>query len=258
MLQRVTMLCLTFLMLSVFTHGVSWDNWRGPNFNGTTSGTHLPKTFSRTENIKWQLPMIGVGSATPIIINDSIFLTSTEQGSENLYGLCIDRKTGKEKWRKQIASGKVFRGGTCLANSSPATDGKYVVFLFSTGDIACYDYSGKKIWHRALEKEYGAFAFLWPFNTSPVIYDGKCYVPVLQRDEPAGGRGSGEMKSYLLCMALDTGKTIFKSNRPCNAKLESREAYTTIIPYQTKGGLQLLLAGGDRLTSHDPKSGETI
>ena len=80
------------------------------------------------------------------------------------------------------------------------------------------------------------------------------YLPVLQRDEPVHGRGKPSSDSYILSINPGNGKTIWKHTRPSNAKKESLESFGTIIPHEN----QLIIAGGDVITGHDPKSGDEI
>jgi len=51
---------------------------------------------------------------------------------------------------------------------------------------------------------------------------------------------------------------LWKQVRTSDAVAESHEAYTTPIPYQFDGRQQLLIAGGDCLTGHDPESGKEL
>ena len=55
-------------------------------------------------------------------------------------------------------------------------------------------------------------------------------------------------------MNPQNGKTVWKHNRPSIAKMESLESFGTIIPHKN----QLLIAGGDVLTGHDPRSGKEL
>ena len=55
-------------------------------------------------------------------------------------------------------------------------------------------------------------------------------------------------------MDPDNGKTLWKHIRPSDAQKESLESFGTIIPYKN----QLLVAGGDVLSSHDPKTGKEL
>ena len=63
---------------------------------------------------------------------------------------------------------------------SPATDGKRVIILFGTGDIAGFDLDGKELWKRNLGRDYGSFAFMWVYGASPLLLDGQLFVQVLQ------------------------------------------------------------------------------
>ena len=98
------------------------------------------------------------------------------------------------------------------------------------------------------------FAFNGPFLLRPLSSKENFILPILQRDEPVHGRGKQGTKSFLLCMDPDNGKTIWKHIRPSNAQKESLESFGTIIPYKN----QLLVAGGDVLSSHDPKTGKEL
>src|SRR5215207_10369270 len=41
------------------TTAENWPQWRGPNFNGSTSEKKLPTQWSRTEGVVWTTPMPG-------------------------------------------------------------------------------------------------------------------------------------------------------------------------------------------------------
>src|SRR5206468_3658760 len=137
---------------------------------------------------------------------------------------------------------------------SPATDGQRVIFFYGNGDLVAYDVDGKQLWKRNIQKEYGEFAFQWTFSTSPLLYGGKLYMQVLQRDVPANGRGKKDVpnESYLLALDPANGKELWRQLRPSEAVAESREAFTTPVPYEEGGRKQLIVIGGDCLTGHDP------
>jgi outer membrane protein assembly factor BamB len=124
--------------------------------------------------------------------------------------------------------------------------------------LAAFDTSGKTLWSRDLQKDYGAFAYQWTYGASPTLYNGMLLVQVLQRNEPVHGRGQADAPSYLLALEPRTGKEIWKHVRPSDAHQESREAYSTIIPFVDKGRTELLVAGGDCITGHSPKDGTEL
>lgn len=259
-LFRCAFISGTLLLATQFLHAENWPHWRGPNYDGSTSEKNLPAEFSKTSNVKWTATMPGPSAATPIIWGDRIFLSSTDLRTKTLRALCLDRKTGKELWNHEIAPGFNQDNRSTLASPSPVTDGETVYFYYGTGDLAAFDFDGKKIWSRNIQKDYGQFAFLWTYSTSPTLWNGKLFIQVLQRDVPVNGRGraDGPNDSYLLALDPKTGRELWKHIRPSDAREESREAFTTPIPFKHGGREELLIVGGDCITGHDPKDGSEL
>ncbi len=96
------------------------------------------------------------------------------------------------------------------------TDGKIAIFFYGNGDLVCFDADGTRRWARNVQKDYGPFAFFWTFSSSPLLYDGKLYLQVLQRDVPVRGRGLTDRanESYLLALDPETGKTLWRARPP--------------------------------------------
>lgn len=235
----------------------NWAQWRGPHFNGSSSEKNLPTTFSRTEGVVWNAPLPGPSGATPVVFGDRLFVSSADEAAKTCVALAFETKTGKELWRVKITDGMGRDRMSTFSNSSPVTDGKHVWFFYGTGDFVCLDLSGKEIWRRNIEKDYGQFAFQWTFSSSPLLFDGRLYLQVLQRNVPVNGRGQkdGPNASYLLALDPATGKELWKVIRPAEAKEESLEAFSTPMPYTHAGRTELLITGGDCVSGADPKTG---
>nr|ADI23092.1 hypothetical protein [uncultured gamma proteobacterium HF0770_07M15] len=250
------------LILAAFTLTASaadWANWRGPNHNGSTEAAGLPVKFSKTENIAWKVTMPGPSAATPIILGDKVFVSSTDPKAKELLALCLDRRTGKEIWRHVVGSGYQLDNRSNYASPSPATDGEVVTFFYGNGDLATFDLNGKKLWAKKIQAEENGFAFQWTFSSSPLLHDGILYLQVLQRNTGVRGHGKANgNKSYLLALDPKTGKQLWKHNRPSNAKAESLEAFSTPMPFTHNGREELLIVGGDCLTGHNPKTGKEL
>lgn len=255
-------LAFSFLALVSCVQADNWPQWRGPAFNGTSTETNLPETWTR-ESAKWATPLPGPSGATPAVWSDSIFVTSPDK-EKNLLLFCIDRKDGAVRWQKQLATGDINKGKGNMASPSPITDGKTVWALFGTGDLAALDFRGNILWQRHLGEEYGRFSINWIYGSSPLLYDGRLYIQVLQRnpappDYPGLAGGSPERESYLLALDPQTGRNLWKVARPSEAKLESQESYATPIPHiGADGKAQILIAGGNCLTGHDPATGKEL
>ncbi len=53
-----------------------WPQWRGPDASGAALDSDPPTTWSETENIKWKIDVPGVGSSTPIILGDRVYVST--------------------------------------------------------------------------------------------------------------------------------------------------------------------------------------
>jgi outer membrane protein assembly factor BamB len=239
-----------------------WPHWRGPFFNGSTDETNLPAAWSLTENLRWTADLPGPSAATPIICRDRVFISSTVPERDQLVAICLDRLTGRELWRRDVASPmrRPRDSRSTYSASSPVTDGQVVIFFYGSGVLAAFDFDGNEKWKRNIEKDYGPFAFQWTFGSTPLLYGGKLYLQVLQRDVPVGPYGLPDRvnESYLLAMDPTTGTTRWQHARPSDAYMESREAFSSPLPFQYQGRSEILISGGDCLTGHDPESGKEL
>ena len=242
----------------------NWSNWRGPNHNGTSPETGLPTKFSRTQNVKWKTDLPGVSAATPIVHGNHVFLSSANEGNDTLHALALDRRTGKILWNHKIASTYRRDSRSTFAAPSPVTDGKLVYFHYGNGEVAAFDFQGKKAWSRNLQDQHGQFSIQWTPSSSPLLHGGKLYFQVLQRDVQVEFRGNRYGKpgknndSYFLAVDPKTGKDLWKVIRPSKAVHESREAFSSPYPMINNGREEIVLVGGDAISGHHPATGKEL
>ncbi len=251
--------CLALLLavtLPVF--GANWGQWRGPNFNGSTDAGSLPTHWSKTDNVAWSADMPGPSAASPIVWGDHVFISSANPDTDSLHALGYDRDSGKLLWEHQVGKGYRRDDRSDYSSCSPSTDGEVVVFFYGNGLMFAYDFDGKELWKRDIEKEFGKLAFGWTPSTSPLLFDGRLILQILQRDVPAWGHGEAENESYLLALNPKTGKELYRTLRVNKATAESMEAFTTPVPYEFGGRKEILVAGGDAISGHDPENGEEL
>ncbi len=251
---------LTLLVVVCAAGAGDWPHWRGPYFNGSSDEVNLPTAWTTTDNVAWRVDLPGPSAATPIVWGEHVFVPSVNLAEDTLLAMCLDRIDGRVRWRHTVAQGTRRDRRSYFAAPSPVTDGKVVVFFYSNGELLAFDFEGRRLWRRNIQEDYGPFAFLWTFSSSPMLFKGTLYLQVLQRDVPVDGRGLAgqENLSYLLAMDPQTGKTLWRHIRPSPAVAESREGFSTPIPARFGDADQLLLAGGDVLTGHDPESGREL
>ena len=248
------------LAIPFCTTAGDWPNWRGPTFNGASTETGLPEKFSKTENVKWTATMPGSAAATPIIWGDRVFVSTTDESTKSLLAICLRRTDGSELWRREVGFGISRDPRSNFASPSPVADGERVFFFYGNGDLICFNHSGDQLWKRSITKDYGEFAFQWTFSSSPVLFDGRLYLQILQRDVPVNGRGrsDGPNESFLLALDPKSGAELWRHLRPSEARAESLEAFSTPIPSEHEGRKELLIAGGDCISGHDPATGKEL
>jgi outer membrane protein assembly factor BamB len=197
-----------------------------------------------------------------------VYVTASVEEAGLLLALCLERESGAVRWEDDAGSGYQPRGKgsktrvdnrSDYASPSPVAHADGVVFLFGNGDLVSYDRAGKRVWARNLQKDLGDWAFQWTFGASPTLYEGRLYLPILQRDQPTDGTPSAQpIPSFLLALELASGKELFRVPRPSPAKMESLESYSTAIPFEAGARKELLVVGGDVITGHDLASGKEL
>lgn len=251
---------LASALVCVALSAENWPQWRGPHLNGSSSEKGLPAVLDKAAPT-WVAPLPGKSGATPAVWNDHIFVTSPD-AQKNLQLLALNRKDGSVRWQQTITVGDKEIGRNNMSSPSPVTDGKRVYAMFATGDLVAFDFDGKQVWARNLARDYGKFAIMWIYGSSPVLHEGRLYVQVLQRDNPAeyahAMDGKPTRESYILAIDAKDGKDVWRHVRTTDSTKESMESYATPLPYKSKAGWELLVVGGDHVTAHALKDGAEL
>ena len=116
---------------------------------------NLPVKWTTTENIAWKLPMPELSGSTPIVWSDRIFLNVAEKGS--LFLWAVDRNKGEPIWKRHLSDGDNRQRKQNMSTPSPVTDGTNVWVMTGTGILKAFDFAGKEMWMRDIQKEYGQF-----------------------------------------------------------------------------------------------------
>ena len=239
--------CVVFGDMNVYAE--NWPQWRGPSLNGISTESNLPVKWTTTENIAWKLPLPAWSGSTPIVWSDRIFLNVAENGS--LFLWAIDRTKGEAIWKRHLSDGDHRERKQNMSTPSPVTDGTNVWVMTGTGILKAFDFSGKELWARDIQKEYGRFGLNWGYGSSPMLYGDSLFVQVLhgmKTDDP----------SYILRISKVNGRTIWRQERPTNARFESPDSYTTPAIVRNGNDLELVITGGDAVTGHDVNTGKEL
>ena len=247
------------LSMAAACWAADWPQWRGPLFNGSTDERDVPASWSATDGIAWVSPLPGPSGATAVVSNGRVFVTSMVKGTPDFVALCFDAGTGKRLWQKHMGSNARRLPRNNMVSPSPTADGKSVFFLYGEGTLAGFDFEGKELWSRNIEKEYGNLALQFGYSNSPVLYDGKLFITVIRRNKPyREPSADGPLDSFIAALDPATGKTLWKQQRKTNAFDEGMETYSTPIPFVREGKAELLTTGGDFIISYDPATGQEL
>lgn len=250
-----TAVLITLFVFPKMIRAADWPQWRGPHFNGTSDQTGLPESLD-PNTLMWKTALPGPGEATPVVVNERIYLSGYNKEDKSLFAMCLNGKTGKVLWQHTVSTFDKMPRRNVIASPSPVADKNGAIFLYSEGTLAAFDTDGKVQWKRNLVEEYGPFKLGWGYSSSPLLYDGRLYIAVLR--SPEQDNAADPMHPYLLGVNPTDGQTIFKVDRPTDATDDAPEAYTTPIPVEINGQKQILLYGGNYLTGHDLKTGKEL
>jgi outer membrane protein assembly factor BamB len=236
---------LVCLLWSVAARADNWPNWRGPNANGVAASGDFPIKWSASENVLWSIDLPSHGASTPIVWQDRIYLTLSQDG-RNL-ARCYNWQ-GEQQWQVDVGQerpGKNKKASGC--NSSPITDGQHVYVYFKSGDFACLDMQGRIVWQTNLQEKFAEDTLWWDLGTSPVLTDEHVVVAVVQ---------SGP--AYIVALDKVTGDVAWKVDRLLNAPEEANQSYSTPLVIQHDGKQMLVVLGADHVTAHDAADGREL
>jgi outer membrane protein assembly factor BamB len=250
----------------------NWPQWRGPDGDGVSHETKLPLAWTKTSGIAWRCPLPQWGTSTPAIWGDAIFVTA-HVDKQKLLLLRIDKKTGRIDWTRQVGAGQcrrmpadhktkeqrrhqVFHDAQNLASPSPVTDGEVVVAHFGNGDLAAYDFAGKRLWRRNLQQDHGDYTIWWGHANSPMLYRD-LVISICLQDSCADLPGDPS-PSYIVAHDKRSGRERWKTMRMTAATHESCDSYTTPILRTDNGRPELIVMGGQMLDACDPATGKRL
>lgn len=248
----------------------NWSSFRGNNASGIADGRKTPATWSvdKSQNIVWKASIPGFSHASPIVWGNRVYVitaisSDTATGfvaKDRGIGLAddnvkhtwkiysLDKKTGAVIWSQTAYEG-VPRARRHVkatqANSTPVTDGRYVVALFGSEGLAAYDVNGKLLWKQDLgilnPGLWDDPTSSWGHSSSPIIYKD---LVIVQAD--------GHKQSFIAAFNLRDGKQAWRVERG-----EITSWTTPTINTATKRA-ELIANGGRFIRGYDPLTGKEI
>ncbi|HEX5707001.1 MAG TPA: PQQ-binding-like beta-propeller repeat protein [Pyrinomonadaceae bacterium] len=268
-MKRVLSLTLLIVAGVVSASAQNWPQYRGPRASGVADGMKTPTAWDgvKGEGVVWKTPVPGLSHSSPVVWGERVFVitaVSSEPPAVNVkdkgIGLArdearhawkiyaLERKTGKILWERTAHEG-VPRARRHIkatqANSTPATDGRYVVALMGSEGLYAYDMSGKLVWKQDLgvlnpglwdDKNSS-----WGHASSPVIYRD---LVIVQAD--------GHAQSFIAAFNLKDGKQAWRVER---VEITS---WSTPTILEGKTRTELIANGGRFIRGYDPLTGKEL
>jgi outer membrane protein assembly factor BamB len=169
-----------------------WNQWRGPNRDGTFSGATLPAAWKPDSLAKqWRLT-VGEGHASPVIAGDRVYVFAREDDQEVMR--CLSLADGKLLWRDAYAAPyemhPAARGHGKGPKATPAVAGGRVFALGIDGHVSAYDAaSGRVLWRKEFSRDFKSTSPAFGAAASPLVDGDRVYIHV-------GGRNNGAFTAF--------------------------------------------------------------
>ena len=149
-----------FLVLSFvnYSFGKEWTQFRGPGTSGHSSDKAIPSTITKNE-IKWTFDLPGTGHSSPVIWDQTVFLTLSSKDSPGTrYVMALSLVDGSIKWQNKQEH-QVYRQHRFndFSSSTPCCDEKrvYVTWTSPKGvEAIALNHQGKELWKIKLGNFY--------------------------------------------------------------------------------------------------------
>lgn len=230
--------------------GADWPQFRGPGGQGHSDATNLPVTWSEKENIKWKVPVAGLGWSSPAIQGDQIWITTAIDDGRKLHALALDRATGKtlsDVTVFEIAEPGPVHSKNSHASPTPLIEGDRVYVHYGAHGTACLKTDGTVVWKtQELKHDHRHGP-----GGSPVIFED---LLILNCD--------GSDIQFVVALDKNTGEIRWKKKREhigedrLTGKSNVPMAYTTPLLTEINGTIHLLSSGADSIVSYNPRNGE--
>ena len=269
-MKRTVFFLLVLVFSSITTRAQNWPSFRGPNASGVAEGTNPPTSWDleKTQNVLWKINIPGLSHSSPIVWGNQVFVITavssdanasfkakdrgidlaTDDAKHTWMIFALDKRNGRVLWTDKPYEG-VPRARRHVkatqANSTPVTDGRYVVAVFGSEGLACYDTNGKLLWKQDLgvlnpglwdDKESS-----WGHASSPIIYRD---LVIVQAD--------GHKQSFIAAFNLKDGKQAWRVER------NEITSWATPSIYQGKDRTELIANGGRYIRGYDPLTGKEL
>ena len=245
-----------------------WPEWRGPLHSGVAPAGDPPVTWSESSNVRWKLALPGLGSATPVIWGDRLFVLTaaptgeragsgpgffsrlrtrimrgvSATGVQQFVVLAIDRRDGGVLWERVAAETAPHQGRhntNTWASPSAVTDGEVVCASFGSVGLYCYDLDGRLLWDADLGDMRTKMSF--GEGASPTLHGDLLIVP-----------WDHEGRSFIAAFDKRTGRERWRTPR------DEDTSWSTPLVIEGGDGAQVVTSATEAVRGYDAATGELL
>jgi outer membrane protein assembly factor BamB len=265
------MRCVIGLLTCLPLLAENWPGFRGVGARGIAESSNLPVSWDvdKGTNIAWKTAIPGLGLSSPVIWDNTIFLTTAissnpqmvfesklkgerddrqDKAEQEFRVLALDKRTGRVLWNQLAhkSQPRVLRHPhNSYASPTVATDGKYLVAFFGSEGLYCYNLQGKLLWKQDLGiLDQGAFDvpdYQWGTATSPILWANKVYV-----------QADMHTNSFLVAFDSKTGKELWRTPR------DTKPSWSTPTIVEGPSRTELVTNGVEHVIGYNAETGSEL
>lgn len=222
----------------------AWNQWRGPNRDGTVAGSDWPEDLSGLE-LLWRIDL-GKGYSGPLVVGDWVYVTeSADRDTEAVRAL--SRTDGKTVWSLSWPGrGRVpffaARNGDWI-RATPLHDGEAIYVGGMQEVLIKLDAeTGKEIWRVDFPARFGTAIPEFGFVSSPLIDGDALFV---------------QAANSIVKLDRHSGKTLWRQLQN-SGDIYSSGAFSSPVVTDLAGRRQLLVQTREILYGLDPAAGDVL
>jgi outer membrane protein assembly factor BamB len=233
---------------SMAERSMQWPRFRGPGGSGVSRFDNVPTRWNGPsgEGILWKTPVPLPGNNSPVVWDKRVFVSGASAEKREVY--CFNADSGQRLWTGGVPTAPALAAkkidmseDTGYAASSMATDGERVYAIFATGDVAAFDFSGRRLWYKNLGLSDNPYGYASSLET----YQDRVIIQYDQGDPESG-------KSRLYALDGSTGRVVWETKR------DVYSSWTSPIVVDIAGQSQLITVSNPWVIAYDPARGAEI